>query len=1142
MRGRVFVFILCLTGFGLGIGSAGGDLPNAGQILGVVTDNSRAVIPNATITATNEDTGAVFAATSGADGAFAFAALPSGSYSVVCRQPGFKRFVATNVRVVADRLAAVAITLTVGDRRDVVEVTTERSGVFHNRAGGGDMENFNVAERSGLITLEDVRNLPVAGRNASALIKILPGMAIAAGTIENRDGYNGATVGINGPVGSYSTNGTQPSAIDLLADGAHVIDPGCNCNALMNLNSDMVQELRVETSNFPAENAKGPIVLNAVGRAGSRDFHAEGYLYARHFALNSAGWMASKDGIPKPEDRYFYPGGNIGGPVRIPWSGFNRGRDKLFFFAAFEYYRQILADTTLRAFVPTPAMLEGDFSQASLDRLGPGAGPGWNRQPAGFPSGRIPQTLMDPGGLALAHLLPAPNADPLLHGGSDYIDNVSQEQNGWQTRARLDDHLSERTHLAIAYGVQKELVEVPINLWWIPIEAVRYPSPVAASNRADSVSLHLTQTFRPTRLHEFTATYSRLDVPYRMTDNSHADRFQVGYPYRGMFANGTHQIPSFTSNGDGVPSMMMPGGFETGSMRSTKRMPTLSDTVTLLASRHILRAGAYWESTGNEQVSSNNNQGLITFSRSYPGSTGNTIADLLLGRAADYQEANKSPVYHMQYHELAFFAQDSWRVTQALAVEFGARFSHLTPWENPGGPGFAVWDPAAYPLAGGATPGVEWHAIDRRIPNSGAASRGLLVSPRVGLAYDVAGGGATVLRGGWGIYRYHDSFNPVAGALDIPLGVRTYEASGGVLLSAIDQIRANPAPTGFEALDGSDRGQPLTYTYSVSLQQRMPGGSVLDVAYVGNRSANLLTEGALRYVNMVPAGALFPLADASTANIDSLRPYPAYQQIVVPRHEAYQNYNGLQATWARQRGRLSYNVNYTFSKALGIRGAGQGSVSDPFTLHNNYGPLSYDRTHIFNAIVRWDAGKWLKRGGLLGAALNDWQISTITQWQSGVNLQAIWSSNFNLAGTLPDGRPLSNWTILGTPDLPLQPRLVCDPRSNLRANQYVNGDCFAPPAAGTNGDFIFPYVKGPAFFNSDLAAFKSFRCGEHRHVQLRFAAFNFLNHPLPSFLGSGESNLTLQFDPSGRLTRPDFGVVTNKTGRRLVQLAIKLQL
>ena len=159
----------------------------------------------------------------------------------------------------------------------------------------------------------------------------------------------------SGPVGSFSANGTRTGALDITSDGAHIIDPGCNCGQAMNTNADMTAELKVMTSNFGADEAKGPVVISAIGKSGGQQFHGELYTYARNWHLNANDPQNKDAGTSarRPETKYFYPGGNIGGPLIIPGTNFNHNRDKVFFFFGTEYYKQNVDNGVYHAVVPT---------------------------------------------------------------------------------------------------------------------------------------------------------------------------------------------------------------------------------------------------------------------------------------------------------------------------------------------------------------------------------------------------------------------------------------------------------------------------------------------------------------------------------------------------------------------------------------------------------------------------------------------------------------------------------------------------------------------------------------------------------------------------------------------------------------------
>jgi len=355
----------------------------------------------------------------------------------------------------------------------------------------------------------------------------------------------------------------------------------------------------------------------------------------------------------------------------------------------------------------------------------------------------------------------------------------------------------------------------------------------------------------------------------------------------------------------------------------------------------------------------------------------------------------------------------------------------------------------------------------------------------------------------------------------------------------------------------------MTQSYSFTVSERMPWSSTAEVAYVGNRARDLSNyNSSVGQLNVLPAGTLLSPANiglfgttghvSNSPNDQALLPYSLYGTMNQIGHFEYSNYNSLQSSWNKQSGHGNWLVNYTFSKALGIRGEnGTSGVGDPTNIKNDYGVLPNDRTHIFNAAYVYQEGSVYHGNKLLGGVVNGWQLSGITQFQSGSPLQAINSSNFGMGGTflpgstLPNGVSLtgvglSNALVTGSEQINMQPVLTCDPSKGLANHQFINGNCFAVPGPGRNGSFIFPYIKGPAYWGSDLSLFKNFQLSEARKIQFRFSMYNFLNHPLTSYNpAGGDGNLILGFTPAGKLQNSTFGYADFLNGNRSIQLVLK---
>ncbi len=1171
------------------------------RLSGTVTDQSGAVIPGADVTLVNTVNNDVRTTTSNASGLFSFAGLPSGDFSITVNAKGFQKFSETGLHLdPGDSRNLPSVSLKTGSDAQTVTVTADN-----------DIP-LDTGERSDLITAEEIKHLAVEGRDVTELFKTLPGFAIAGQGVNNA-AYDPSQVNVSGALGNYSANGNPISGVALKLDGANITDPGNYGAAIQNVNYDQVQEVKVQTSNFDASGSNGPVVVNAVTTAGGDKFHGKLYTYARTSQLDSTDWLSGATGQAKAPDREIYPGFTIGGPILIPGTSFNKNRKFTFFAGAEDYaQRDIYAyggasGAIVHALVPTQNMRNGDFSQAELQNYLGGlyTNTGFT-QIATVPTiapdgsaimgGQIPAAFKDPGFQALYKAMPLPNVPTNVSGQYNWVQTNFINNDLWQAIGRGDLAISDRNKLFGRYSVERGSQGVPEVPYYSPGQ-LNTPGGLLSTFNSQSASANLTTVINATTTNQVFGGIAYLDQGFAAGNASALSASALGYPYKGIYSqNGTQEIPQFQNydTSSGLPLGLFPD-LSYGPLFAHKFDPSGGDTLTKVWGQHTASFGVYTERvTNNQRLTGGYTNGALSqyYMQTSTITTPNPITDLdgskadlsenwaannYEGYTAQFAQQNLVPDTNLYFWNVDFFANDAWKVTPTVTVTYGMRFEHLGLWNDAHGLGVAIFNPSTINLPADTTtlpqPGFAWHSIQPNLPLSGNKSAGMYFEPRFGVAWDVSGKGKTVVRGGFGEYRTHDSWNDASEAVSSTEGLHASSVGGGGLsLRALSSVSLPNNAGGLNlatyALTPGDNEQPTTDTYSVTVNQALPWHMNALLGYVGNNSRHLYNDAsnqtvALDNVNAVPIGALtakYPLlppttgatylGNLTTAEINAARPYPNYGAIDVPNHTAYSNYNGVQAAITRQAGRILFNVNYTFGKALGI-------IANPvnaFDLATNYGVESFDRSQIFNSTYTFEVGNPVK-GVLLGSLANGWELSGITTFQSGQDLQTgVATPNFGLSGSVgPTGSTTqygissTNW--LGTPDgVTLQPITTCNPRTGLTHNQYINGACFAAPAIGTNGPSFYPYLHGPAYFDSDLSAQKSFSLPHDQSIQFRIAAFNFLNHPLTSFTGNFSNETTLQlndtnpgatpqqavYDPTSR-----FGFADYKQGRRVAELSLK---
>jgi hypothetical protein len=1072
-------------------------------VSGTVQDPTGAVVPGAQVTLTNEATQDTRVVTSNGDGFFAFPSLIPGTYSVKASMKGFVPKEITGIVLHAgDSRTIPNFALAVGSATQSVTVQAETQII-----------PMTTGARSEVLDYSDIQNVPLVGRDVTEMLKVLPGVVETPNGLSNGPSFNALTVTAQT---SSVGNGLNVSGAEyrgpqqLLSDGVNVIDPGDMGGSIGTINPEMVQEMTVLTSNFGADQEFGPVVISTISKSGTDHFHGEAYFDARNDAMNANDWQSNHQGKPKGGASYYYPGGNFGGYVP-------KTNKKLFFWGGYERWLQNQGNANvLQSYIPTPEMMAGDFTNDNADNQalcpngfsGNGANGQWCNDLSGttysdgsaaLPSASLPgyhlgsngTTTYDngqsvpanfilPSAAALASFWPKANANPATTpGGYNYYQPIINHVDGWVWRARVDYNLSDNTKFYVSYNQEYSSSLDQGNgahIYWTPGNSVPYPGGgLYQFSYTKTAAGHFIHVFNPSTTNELIASWGYGNLPNSPANPTGAYKTTFGYPtgagYGQVFSPGSKLAPAYNSAGNFTfPDFSQGDDYEpSGVYQVRKEDPAFADNFTKVVGSHTIKIGAFTQNTANYQGGGQQMNGGFTGFGQNPnpflggilvGSPNNPTANFIMGSVTGYNEANKSPNSDMAYQIVSFYGNDNWRVNNKLNVEIGARLEHVGHWYDRTGTGMAVFygdRVASDYYSGKAEPGFYWHGISSGIPLSGQPNRLAFLAPRFGMSYDVFGNGKTMVRGGWGAYRWQDQYNDYAADLQTAQNIRTYNLPGNteVLQSQIGLINtpagvlAGLAPAaiagqpgfipgkqglsgGYTAADPTDYGVPLTYTWNLTIDQQLPWNSLLDVAYVGSSSSQMTNNGessngsnyaGIADQNKTPVGAVFapdpktglvatnpenvgttcvtpvPLLGPSCNSLADYHPFGfAYgtSQVIMHQSTFFSNYNALQTSWTKRAGRFVFDFNFTWQKQLGTA----AFQINPFVTRANYGVLNVDRPFLFNSNYIYSFGELIHgNNAVLRGAANGWTISGITSWQAGGSLQQADGANFGLGLT-----------------------------------------------------------------------------------------------------------------------------------------------
>jgi hypothetical protein len=1140
--GWALAVLLLLT---LASGTAAGQGSTTATLRGNVLDSTGGVLPGATVTLTNAGTKAVQTAVSDDRGQYLFAALFPGTYELKVELSGFKSYERKSVALSPSDTRGIDVKLEVGAQTETVIVT-----------GQQEVVQTQTGAREGVLSAKQIDNLSVIGRSALELLRILPGVVT--------DFNQGESVSFGGggnATGSYTVNGIRSSGNTVSLDGSSLIDIGSNNGVIVSLNNDMVQEVKVQSSNFAAEYGTGGMNVSGVTKSGTSKFHGEGYDYWRdsRFAANDR--SNSIAGTPKPKSKYQYPGGNVGGPLFFG-DNYTKNHDKLFFFAAFEGQRQQVDSGSRFSRTYSQAMRNGDFSELLANRGSNLNSPAVLKIPQGFPGAGDPapnndmRPYVQPLGKYLAGLYPLPNYnDP--NNLYNYVYSRLEPTNRTDFKSRFDWNISNSTKAYVRVAHETETAEGPRGVWWGPSD-VALPSSNIGQNIGRSYAGNVVSVLSPSMTNEALVSYSRLTLDNHFKDPAAITQGAGGVTFNGIFPAGSSSpyLPTDILHGWGGSGQVGNMWAAANDVYAHNDALQFSDKVTKLIGSHGMKFGVSIERGQKQQNFQNLEAGQLWFGSDNTTGTGNSAADMLVGRIGELDQGTAAkgspspgePFGEFRYFNMDGFAQDSWKVRSNVTLEYGVRFGKWTNNRELNGLG-GYFDPKLYDSTKSSflDPGTFQKVNGVCYVSSGCAPAGILPDrspfalPRVNVAWDIDGEGNNVLRGGFGMFynRNQGNFeydqtlrlapNAYQVKTDFWAGGNYGNGLGLTYDTAHEATLANRIGTlGVNSLTPDSFLWPKTYSFSTSYARRIPGNQVVEASYVGTRGRNLVSK---TNGNVMPFGALSTgtfngidmsdpvnrVAVASVGdNLATFRKFNALNNVTLYDFVGQSNYDSMQVTLSRQTGRrLQYFVAYTLGRTKGTLGSDFANI-DPYDPKRTYGILSEDRTHVLN--VSWnaflpDVGKGPMDNPVGHAVFNGWQVSGISSLASGIPIRLSFAGD--AAGNGIAAAYFGTADVVGPSNSTgnaLAPTYTCDPRlgGTKVGSKMLDINCISVPKFGENGSLVPPYdIRTPTRTNTDLTLFKNFPVKGDQKIQFRVGFFNIFNQAFANTNQTNDINLIL---------------------------------
>jgi len=1182
MRFKAAVLCLLLLA-GLAFGQS-----DRGTITGTIVDPAGAVVPSAPVEAKNVETGAVYQAGASATGNYTLAQLPTGTYQLSVTVPGFKKYVRTNILLQVAQTIRADVTLEVGATTDSVTVT-EVSPLLKTESG----------ELSHNVTTNTLNSLPVlatgagagtAGiRNPYAVIQLLPGSSNFAADSNVR------------------LNGTPSNTQSLRIDGQDATYGYSATQSVTTPSVDAIQEFAIQTSNFAAEFGQaGGGLFNVTMRSGNNQFHGNAYEYWVNEALN-AGTPNTTDGsghhLRNRQRRNDY-GFNVGGPIWIP--KVYDGHDKAFFFFNFEEYRQTTVTSTTAITVPTAAYRNGDFRQALTGRTLTSSLPGGTDQlgrailentvydPASdfingttrfrnpFVNNSVPLAQQDPVALKIQALTPLSDTGDLI---SNFHPVYSNTRLTHVPSTKIDYSLSSKMKLSGYWS--RNYTNTPNNNG-LPIPIT---TGTPQTNTADTVRLNFDATITPTLLLHMGA-----GILYPIQTQTPAPFDPASIGLKGTFTNLFPVIGGNSSATLGGGPGMGPGNAVT--LNYTK--PTGNISLTWVHNNHTYKFGGETVLNGYVAYNQTYADGWITFALPETGLpslngvslNGGTVgfgyASFLTGRVDNGYTAVPTKT-RLGSHGISGFAQDTWKVTRKLTLDYGLRYDFQTYLKEQYGR-YGIFGPNTPNASVGGLPGDLIFEGDGggRCNCQFAHNYPWAFGPRIGVAYQMLP--RTVLRIGAGVSYFkpddNNSLSLSTGSQKIystaSYGDPAYNLKDGLPYKVTwpnfssGQIPLPGTTSSPSQLFDANAGRPARQLqWSFGIQRELTKDIVLDVTYLGNTGVwwnapflinpNILTPERLKSygldINSKADRDLLALPISSSTAINrgfgklpyagfptgstvaqAIRPYPQFGSLNNWHYSPLGHtwYNALQAKVTKRyshgldvTGSFSYQKqqalgaeeDFSFFQAVSVQ------VNDIMNRAQNKYLSGFDQPFLLVIAANYKTPRFKSssRGfRALSWVTADWTLATVLRYGSGLPIR-VPASNNALTSVL--FRPTFANRVPGQPLFTQDLNCHCfDPTKTLT----LNPNAWIDPPAGQFGASAAYYsdYRQPRRPTENLSIGRIFPIREKMNFQIRAEFTNILNrYSLPSPSSTNFAATTTTFPTTGLLSGGfGFSSTTNGAG------------